>query len=134
MALKSPPGMDRNVRHGMGHVEKKWPPLVLPNKTHRALGITARELGLVRHRFNHPLSLKPWQRRIGLPPGRIARPHIVRVGQTEVLVKTVPGREELRRISKMPLAKSGGGVPLAFQNFGQSDLIRMNARHRARTE
>ena len=42
------------------------------------------------------------------------RPHVIRVGQTEIFIEPVAERQELRRIAQMPFAEDRGGIAALF--------------------
>ena len=50
----------------------------------------------------------------------MVRPHVVGVGQAEVVVEAVPRRQELRVMAEVPLAEDGGGVAARLEHLGDA--------------
>ena len=51
------------------------------------------------------------------------RPHVVGIGEPEVLVKAVPGGQELRMVPEMPLAVTRRGIAARFQDFRDGRFV-----------
>ncbi len=67
-------------------------------------------------------------------PVVVHRPHVVRVGQPEVLVEAVLQRQVGLLVAQVPLAHGAGGVAPALQQLGDGDLVRVQAHLRVRAE
>ena len=59
-----------------------------------------------------------------LPSSGWLRPHVVGVGQAEVLVEAVPRGQELRVIAQVPLAEDGRGVAALLEHLGDASFRR----------
>ena len=71
-----------------------------------------------------------------LHPLRVARPHVVGVGEAEVVVEAVARREEGRQVAEVPLAVDRRRVPAALQHLGErrlalGDAVRRGGEERA---
>ena len=60
------------------------------------------------------------QRRIDLS---LTAAHVVAVGNAEVAVEALLGRQERRLIAEVPLADASRGVTLGLEHFGDRDLL-----------
>jgi hypothetical protein len=83
--------------------------------------------------LDHLLALDQRQRR-KVPVRRVLRPHVVRVRQAEVVVESVPGRQELRVVAQVPLTVDRGRVAPALEQLGEGRLGRADAGARPRPE
>ena len=54
-------------------------------------------------------------------------PHVVRVGQAEVIVEPVLHGKELLEVPEVPFPVAGGSVSLLLADLGDRDLLRVNA-------
>ncbi len=115
--------------HGVGHVEKEGPVLVLPDEADRPRRVETGQAVLVGRRpdpVDRLIALD--ERRIGVAelagvrPDRPAvvsdRPHVVRIGQPEVLVETVLEGQELAKVAEVPLAEDAARVALLAEELG----------------
>jgi len=57
----------------------------------------------------------------------VVGPHVVGVGETEVVVEAVLHGEELFMVAEVPFAIAGGRVALLFADFGDGDFVRVDA-------
>ncbi len=60
--------------------------------------------------------------------------HVVRVGDAEVGIEAVRGREHFGMVAEVPFAKAGGGVALLLQMVGDGVLGRVQADGRSGKE
>ena len=51
--------------------------------------------------------------------------HIVRIGDTVIVVKTLPGGQELGLVAQVPLPDHLGGIAFFFKSFGYSYFRRI---------
>ena len=91
-----------------------------------ALGVPGGEPALVLGRdlgVDDRFPLDQGERRVGagLRLG-VVRPHVVRVGEAEVLIEAVMHREEARMMAEVPLARHPGRVALLLQHLGERGL------------
>ena len=122
----------RHVRHGVRHVEEERLVAVLFDEPDGPLGVPCRQVPLVlrRHlRVDDSVSVRvPFPerqiRKPSLPFGsaarqvhdlRVQRPHVVRVGQPEVLVEAVRRRPERLRVAEVPLPVDCRRIALRLQ-------------------
>ena len=66
----------------------------------------------------------------GSPIVGMKGPHVVRVGQAEVLVEAVPRGQELRMVAQMPLAEDRRGIAALLDQFGQRHFVVADADFR----
>lgn len=132
-AVESLTREQRDMRHGVRQIQKEWFLLMLLDEVHRPLGVAAGELMLVRHQLGNLVSLDERKRRIvaGLCRG-VERPHVVAVGEPEILIEALVDGQELRRTSEMPFAEHPGGVALSLQQLGERHLIGVQRHLRLR--
>ena len=57
---------------------------------------------------------------------RVVAPHVVREGDPEPAVESVPVRQVFRRVAQMPLADHPCDVAPLLEHLGDCDLVRMN--------
>ncbi len=112
------------MNHRVRHVQEEGPVLVLLDEAHGPLGVPRRQLRLVRVVRDDAVALDQRQLGIGRRILGVPGPHVVRIGQPEVLVEAVVRRQELRMMAEMPLAVAGRrvaerlGVPNASFRVG----------------
>ena len=109
---------DGIVDHRIGQVEEERLLALGPQELHRLLRVAAGQLGLVGLGLDHLLVAVERQRRVA----RAALLHVVAVGQAEVVVETLAGREEFRQVAEVPLADHHGRVAPGLRQLGQGDL------------
>ena len=71
-------------------------------------------------------ALDEWKRR-KVFRGGVLRPHVVGIGDAEILVEAVIRRQELLVIAEVPLSEHGGGVALGLEKFREERLLRVDA-------
>ena len=128
---KTRSGKDRNVRHGMRQIEEEGRPGTALDERDRPLRVASGQLGLIGSFLDHPIPIDQRQRRVR-PLGGIGvlGPHIVGIRQTEILIKSLSGRQQLRRATQMPFADDGGGVSARFKHLGKGHLLRIQSGFR----
>ena len=125
------------MHHAVRQVEEEGLVLVFLNELHAAGGVVRGEVGLVLRGdvvihdtvvFDH--------RQLGesLFGLRMEGPHVIRVRDAVVLVKTVLRWEKLGQGTQVPFAHGGGSVALLFHQFGQRHFIGADAGLGARPE
>ena len=112
---------DRHVRHRVGEVDEEGALAVRLDEGHGAPAVLAGQLRLVGVHREHGVARVERQRR-ELHPLRVARPHVVRVGEAEVVVEAVARREKRRQVPEVPLAVDRGRVAAALQHLGERRL------------
>ena len=50
-------------------------------------------------------------------------PHVVRIGQTEVFIETVPRGQKLRMVTEMPFPEDRRGIISLFQQLGDGGFF-----------
>ena len=99
------------VRHGVRKVKKEGYIFVTLHEFDSALRVTPGQRGLHHRVLNHLLTFQ-----------QMHRPHIVAVGNAEVLVESAPRRQELRFVTQMPLANAACGVARLLEELCQRDF------------
>jgi len=119
----------------MGHVREERSLAMRLDELYRLLGETAAERGLVVHVVDLIDDLGPAQnrQRRELPPFE-GGPHVVGVGNAEVSVEALVGRQKLGLVAQVPFAEAAGGVAGALENLGDRDLVRVQAVRVARKQ
>ena len=70
---------------------------------------------------------------LGIPEGRAAfgsvgnAIHVVGIGDAKIAVESVVGWKELRQVTQMPLANTGGGIAFGLECLGQRYLLGRNS-------
>ena len=134
VAVEAPAGLarelvgdeERDVRHVRGEVEEERPVLVAADERHGPLGVRRGQPALVFGGdvgVDDAIALEERQGGIGRGRLGMARPHVVGVGEAEVLVEPVVGRELRRPAAEVPLAGHAGGVALPLEQFGERRLV-----------
>ena len=72
---------------------------------------------LVGHQSDYLLAFNQRQRRVVLRVSRVVWPHVVRVGEAEILVKPMALGEELPRVAEVPLAENRGRVSASLEHL-----------------
>lgn len=65
---------------------------------------------------------------------RMEGPHVVAVGQTEVLIEAVLERQEGEMVSEVPFAEAGGGVVFLSADFRECGFVRVDTDAALRSE
>ena len=86
-----------------------------------------RQLRLIGIQLDDFVAFDEWQVGIEVLLLRVARPHVVRIGETEVFVEAVMRGQERLLMSKMPLAIDRCGITALLQHFGDRHLVRVDA-------
>ncbi len=63
-----------------------------------------------------------------------ARPHVVGIGQPQVLVEAMMRRQKLAMVTQVPLAEDGRVIPALFEDLGKRPFVIADADPALRTE
>ena len=127
LAAKLVGHVERNMDHRVRHIKKERLVLVAINEVDGLLRIDSRQLLLVlgRHiRVDNFGAFDQWQIRIVLSGRRVTGPHVVRVGQADVLVKAVVCRQELWMVTQVPFPKTRCRIALLLDDVRDSSSRR----------
>ena len=123
----------RDVRHGVRHVEKEWFVLVAVDELLRLLGVAFDDRVLIYRAFD----LFGVAKQRDVPRGDVAfdpgtvevavlalhAVHVVGVGDAEVAVEAVVGRQEFRQVADVPFTHGGSGIALGLENLSNGGLL-----------
>ncbi len=127
----------RDVGHGVWHVEKEWFALVAADELLRLLGVAFDDRVLIHRAFDHFGVAK--QRDVprgdvAFDPGTIQvavlalhAVHVVGVGDAEVAVEAVVGRQEFRQVADVPFTHGRSGIALGLENLSNGGLLGVQA-------
>ena len=130
--------IERDVNHAVWNIDKKGLFLVLLDEGNRPLRILRGQLLLVLARdfgltTSFPVdkgkvrpALDPFLHR-EMEDARVVWPHVVGVGQAEVIVEPVLHGKKLLEVPQVPFSVAGGCVSLLLADLGDRDLLRVNA-------
>ena len=121
--------------HRVGQVEKERAAILRrtspPEEVDRPLGIPLGQRGLILGAdfgVDDRFIFKEWQRRIGPRFGcGMVGPHVVGVGQPEILVKPMPSGQKVWVVAQVPLANHAGAVAAGGEQFSQRRLVSREA-------
>ena len=125
---------ERDVRKVVREVQEERPAAILLDESHRFLRVALRQRTMVHRLLDdvavaHQRHVPVFGLRIvvggALQPivARRRHPHVVRIGQTEPIIEALIHRQELAKLSEMPLAHDRGRVPARLQHFRNRDLF-----------
>ena len=123
----------RHVRHGVGQVNQQRSVPVLFDELHRPLGIPRGQVPLVLRgdvRIDGLFFFNQRQRGEVLSGG-MRRPHVVGIGQPEIVVEPVPRGKELGMVAEVPLAVDRRGVAALLDEFRKGHLVGVDTVPRA---
>ncbi len=141
--------------HGVRQIEEEWPLANALDESDSALGVQPGQLVLIGQRADFAYALVALHKVEGrvaaavraavigrprLPLGRdrravvVHRPHVVRIGEAEVLVEALLQGEVGRLVAEMPFANHRGGVAAWFQHLGNGVLFGGETAGRIRTQ
>ena len=111
----------------MRQVQEERTVLALLDELQGLLGIALRDQPLVGLLLDD--LLHPQERKRRVPVGLAARvmTHVVRERDSEVVVEALPSGQEFALIAEVPLPDDGGLVAHILEDFGDCDLVRMQA-------
>ena len=115
------------MRHAVRQVEEERPVPIGLEESDRLIGISSRELSLVRLLLDHLFAAKQGDGgTLGTGPPLVGGlPHVIRERNPEVVVEPLPRRQELRLIPQVPLADAGRRIAFGFEDLSQGDLLRI---------
>ena len=140
-ALEESSRIEGNVRHGVGKVDEEGLFLVLFDEGDGFLGVALGQgvlvgrifddLGIAHQRhqvFLHPVldvlqgDSFPQHDVVGQGLGWVER-HVIAVGNAEVGVEPLAGRQKLLEVPEVPLPDAGGRIALGLEQIRDRDLI-----------
>ena len=112
--------------HGLGQVQEEglFRCRLTFDEVHRAQGQGAGQGGLVRIQIHELFPSKERQRRPSARGFRMEGPHVVGIGQTIELVKSMARGQVFRQVPQVPLAEEGGGIALSLQHLPKGCFLR----------
>ena len=128
LALELVRNVQRHVRHAVRYVQEKRPGLVLLDERDRPLGVPGGQPGLVGVVGDGLFPLDQWQRRVAARGrGGMLGPHVIGIGQAEVVIEAVAGGQEPGMVAQVPLAVDGGGVTALLDHLGDGRFVVVDA-------
>lgn len=128
MPIEGITDVEGNVGHVMREVEKEGMGLVTFDELDCTIGIEAGELTLVGHGFDDVCAIDKGKWRVGAGfGGGMVRPHVIGVGQAEIFIEAMGRWQELGGIAEVPFAEDSGAITAVAEQFGESELVGVDA-------
>jgi hypothetical protein len=115
------------VRHGVRHVQEERRVTMPLDEAHRALRVPGCELRLIGVGLDDLVAVDEGKIRIEVLLLRMPGPHVVRIGQAEVLVEAVLLREKRLQVAQVPLAENGRRIRSLLQHLRDRHLVGVDA-------
>ena len=92
------------------------------------IGVESGELTLVGHGLHDVCAIEKREWRVGAGfGGGMVRPHVIGVGQAEIFIEAMGGGQELGGVAEVPFAEDSGAITAVVEQFGESELVGVDA-------
>ena len=123
------------MNHRVGNVQEERLPVVAIDESQRLLRVPPGEERLILgHLAHHVAVAQQRQGRVIAWIERHERTHVVRVGQSEVIVEAVIVGQELGLVAQMPLPDYPRGIAALLEHFRDRELVGVDSLRIGRHE